>query len=123
MELLAILLFVSIFVLILYGFPVAFTLGGLSLIYAFCFLDPANFAALPPRIMGVMSNYVLLAVPLFIFMGIMLERSGLAEQLLNTMALLFGRFPGGLALSVVIVGAMLAASTGIVRQRWWSPWD
>ncbi len=114
MELLAILLFVSIFVLILYGFPVAFTLGGLSLIYAFCFLDPASFAALPPRIMGVMSNYVLLAVPLFIFMGIMLERSGLAEQLLNTMALLFGRFPGGLALSVVIVGAMLAASTGIV---------
>jgi tripartite ATP-independent transporter DctM subunit len=114
MEILAILLFVSIFVLILYGYPVAFTLGGLSLIYALCFLDPVSFHALPPRVMGVMSNYVLLAVPLFIFMGIMLERSGLAESLLETMAILFGRMHGGLALSVVIVGALLAASTGIV---------
>ncbi|MCB0572031.1 MAG: TRAP transporter large permease subunit, partial [Phaeodactylibacter sp.] len=69
---------------------------------------------LPPRIMGVMSNYVLLAVPLFIFMGIMLERSGLAESLLETMAMLFGGMKGGLAISVVIVGALLAASTGIV---------
>lgn len=114
MELLAILLFVSVFALVMYGFPVAFTLGGLSLIYALCFLDPSSFAALPPRIMGVMSNYVLIAVPLFIFMGIMLERSGLAEQLLQAMSMLFGRMPGGLAVSVVIVGALLAASTGIV---------
>lgn len=114
MELLAILLFIGIFVLVMYGFPVAFTLGGLSLVYALCFLDPVAFNALPPRIMGVMSNYVLIAVPLFIFMGIMLERSGLAENLLQTMSMLFGRMPGGLAVSVVIVGAMLAASTGIV---------
>ena len=114
MEWLALLLFLSIFVLILYGYPVAFTLGGVSLLYAVCFLDPAGFAALPPRIMGVMSNYVLLAVPLFIFMGIMLEKSGLAERLLETMAMLFGRSRGGLAVSVVIVGALLAASTGIV---------
>ncbi|MEM1319520.1 MAG: TRAP transporter large permease subunit [Bacteroidota bacterium] len=114
MELLAILLFVSIFILILYGYPVAFTLAGISIIYAFCFLDPASFAALPPRIMGVMSNYVLLAVPLFIYMGIMLEKSGLAESLLETMAMLFGKVRGGLAISVVIVGALLAASTGIV---------
>ncbi|NRB64317.1 MAG: TRAP transporter large permease subunit, partial [Saprospiraceae bacterium] len=104
----------SIFILILYGYPVAFTLGGISMIYALCFLDPASFSALPPRIMGVMSNYVLLAVPLFIYMGIMLERSGLAESLLETMAILFGRVRGGLAISVVIVGALLAASTGIV---------
>lgn len=114
MEILAIVLFISIFILILYGYPVAFTLGGISLIYAFCFLEPAAFTALPPRIMGVMSNYVLLAVPLFIYMGIMLERSGLAESLLETMAILFGRVKGGLAISVVIVGALLAASTGIV---------
>ena len=114
MATIAIVLFICIFILILYGYPVAFTLGGLSVLYALCFLEPAAFTALPPRIMGVMSNYVLLAVPLFFFMGIMLEKSGLAERLLETMAILFGKMKGGLALSVVIVGAMLAASTGIV---------
>ncbi len=114
MEVIAIILFISIFVLILYGYPVAFTLGGLSIIYAFCFLEPTAFTALPSRFMGVMTNYVLIAVPLFIFMGIMLERSGLAESLLETMAILFGRMRGGLAVSVVVVGALLAASTGIV---------
>ena len=114
MELIAIILFLSIFILILYGYPVAFTLGGISMIYALTFLEPASFSALPPRIMGVMSNYVLIAVPLFIFMGIMLEKSGLAESLLETMAMLFGKIRGGLAMSVVIVGALLAASTGIV---------
>jgi len=114
MEILALLLFLTIFLLILYGYPVAFTLGGVSLLYAVCFLDPVAFTALPPRIMGVMSNYVLLAVPLFIFMGIMLEKSGLAERLLETMAMLFGKRRGGLAIAVVVVGALLAASTGIV---------
>lgn len=114
MEIIAIILFISIFILILYGYPVAFTLGGLSILYAICFLEPSTFSALPSRIMGVMTNYVLIAVPLFIFMGIMLERSGLAESLLETMAILFGRIRGGLAISVVIVGALLAASTGIV---------
>ncbi len=114
MEAIAIILFISIFVLILYGYPVAFTLAGLSTLYAVCFLDPSVIAALPPRVMGVMNNYVLIAVPLFIFMGIMLERSGLAGQLLETMAALMGRIRGGLAVSVVVVGALLAASTGIV---------
>ncbi len=114
MEILALLLFLSIFILILYGYPVAFTLGGLAVLYGLCFLNPEAFWALPPRIMGVMSNYVLLAVPLFIFMGIMLERSGLAASMLETMAMLFGRMNGGLAISVVVVGALLAASTGIV---------
>lgn len=114
MEIIAIILFISIFILILYGYPVAFTLGGISIIYALVFIEPAAFSALPPRIMGVMSNYVLIAVPLFIFMGIMLEKSGLAESLLETMAMLFGKIKGGLAMSVVIVGALLAASTGIV---------
>lgn len=114
MEILAVILFLSIFLLILYGYPVAFTLGGISIIYAWLFLDPSAFSALPPRIMGVVSNYVLLAVPLFVYMGIMLEKSGLAESLLETMAILFGKLKGGLAISVVIVGALLAASTGIV---------
>ncbi|HRF39902.1 MAG TPA: TRAP transporter large permease subunit, partial [Saprospiraceae bacterium] len=114
MEILALILFISIFVLILYGYPVAFTLAGLSLLYAFCFLEPSVLAALPARVMGVMNNYVLIAVPLFIFMGLMLERSGLAGQLLETMAVLMGRIRGGLAVSVVLVGALLAASTGIV---------
>ncbi len=114
MEIIALILFLSIFLLILYGYPVAFTLGGISMIYAICFLDPSSFSALPLRIMPVMSSYILLAVPLFIFMGIMLEKSGLAESLLETMAMLFGKMRGGLAISVVIVGALLAASTGIV---------
>lgn len=114
MEVIALILFLSIFILILYGYPVAFTLGGISIIWALCFLEPSSFSAIPPRIMGVMGSYVLVAVPLFIFMGIMLEKSGLAESLLETMAMLFGKMPGGLAISVVIVGALLAASTGIV---------
>ena len=113
-ETLAILLFVCVFILILYGYPVAFTLGGLSIMYAICFLEPQALQALPSRFMGVLTNYNLIAVPLFIFMGIMLEKSGLAESLLETMAMLFGKVRGGLAISVVIVGALLAASTGIV---------
>lgn len=113
-ETLAIILFCCVFILILYGYPVAFTLGGLSIMYAICFLDLTSLQALPSRFMGVLTNYNLVAVPLFIFMGIMLEKSGLAESLLETMAMLFGKINGGLAISVVIVGALLAASTGIV---------
>ncbi len=114
MAVLALLLFLSIFLLILYGYPVAITLGGLSTIYLLCFLPADTYTILPQRFMGVMSNYVLLAVPLFIFMGIMLEKSGLAERMLEAMTVLFGQLSGGLAISVVIVGALLAASTGIV---------
>ncbi len=114
MEWITLILFISIFLLILYGYPVAFTLGGLSTLYALFFLSPEDLGALALRIQGVMSNYVLLAVPLFVFMGIMLEKSGLAERLLETMAMLFGRMKGGLAVAVILVGAMLAASTGIV---------
>ncbi len=114
MAWLALILFLSIFLLILYGYPVSITLGGLSALYLFCFLPSEAYTILPQRFMGVMSNYVLLAVPLFVFMGIMLERSGLAERMLEAMAMLFGRLRGGLAISVIIVGALLAASTGIV---------
>lgn len=113
MEYLALLLFVLIFILILFGYPVALTLGGLSAIVGLVFV-PDFLDLLPLRIMGVMKNYVLLAVPLFIYMGLMLEKSGLAESLLETMAVLFGKVKGGLAISVIVVGALLAASTGIV---------
>ncbi len=121
MGVLALILFLLIFILILFGFPVAPTLGGTSVLFALgvCFFAPEYFALsdfyfLPFRLMGILNNYLLIAVPLFIFMGIMLQKSGLAESLLETMASLFGRIPGGLAISVVIVGALLAASTGIV---------
>jgi len=114
LEILPIILFLSIFLLILVGFPVAFTLGGVSVLFGLFTFGPDFFYLLSLRVFGTMTNFVLLAVPLFIYMGIMLEKSGLAENLLETMALLFGRFKGGLAISVVIVGAMLAASTGIV---------
>lgn len=110
----ALFLFLLVFGLLLLGFPVAFTLGGVSLLFGFLFLDPSLFQLLPMRVWGVMTNYVLIAVPLFVFMGVMLERSGVAEELLDTMTLLFGRLRGGLAVSVVVVGALLAASTGIV---------
>lgn len=108
-----IILFAAAMVLLVLGFPVAFSLGGLSL--AVMYLVGSEFLGLyPSRVYGVMTNTLLMAVPLFVFMGVMLERSGLAEELLETMALLFGRIKGGLAISVVVVGAMLAASTGIV---------
>ncbi|MCB0661898.1 MAG: TRAP transporter large permease subunit [Saprospiraceae bacterium] len=114
MEWLALVLFGLIFILILSGYPVALTLGGLSILFGSIFLGPEFFDLLPLRFKGIMENVVLIAVPLFIYMGIMLEKSGLAESMLSTMARLFGRFRGGLAISVVIVGALLAASTGIV---------
>ncbi len=113
-EAAAVLLFLVLFALLLLGYPVAFTLGGVSLIFGVLTFGLDFFNLLPLRIWGVMTNYVLLAVPLFVYMGVMLEKSGLAEELLETMALLFGRLRGGLAISVIIVGALLAATTGIV---------
>ncbi|MDX2246676.1 MAG: TRAP transporter large permease subunit [Bacteroidia bacterium] len=113
-EALPFIFFALVFLFLLAGYPVAFTLGGISTIFGIIVLGPDFFNLLPLRIMGTMSNFVLLSVPLFIYMGIMLEKSGLAESMLETMALLFGRFRGGLAISVILVGAMLAASTGIV---------
>ena len=113
MEWLALVLFLLILVVTLLGFPIALVLGGISTIFGLLFV-PDFLSVLPMRLMGVLQNYVLISVPLFIFMGIMLEKSGLAEDLLTTMAALFGKLRGGLAVSVIIVGAMLAASTGIV---------
>lgn len=107
-------LFVLVFVLILAGFPVAFTLGGVSVLFGVAIFGIDFFYLLALRIFGIMTNFVLIAVPLFVFMGIMLQKSGIAERLLETMALLFGRVRGGLAISVVVVGGLLAASTGVV---------
>src|SRR5690554_6933345 len=118
-ELLSLLMFFSIIGVLMMGFPVAFSLAGTSLIFATVgyylgVFNPTNLSSLAPRYMGVMLNDVLVAVPLFIFMGMMLERSGIAEQLLITMGRLFRTMRGGLGLSVIVVGALLAASTGIV---------
>jgi tripartite ATP-independent transporter DctM subunit len=98
----------------MFGYPVAFTIGGVSLIFGYFTVGLEFFNLLPLRIWGIMTNYVLIAVPLFIFMGVMLEKSGIAEELLDTMSILFRRLRGGLAISVIVVGALLAAATGIV---------
>jgi tripartite ATP-independent transporter DctM subunit len=112
-------MFVAVFLVIFIGYPVAFALGGTSLLFAFIgvelgFFDWHLLFAIPERIFGVMSNYVLLAVPFFIFMGIVLEKAKLAEDLLTTIGKLFGGLRGGLALGVVFVGTLLAAATGVV---------
>lgn len=114
MEALPLIMFGVLTILLMFGFPVAFTLLGTSLVFGLIGFGWDFFNLLPMRIWGTMNNFTLLAVPLFVFMGVMLERSGLAEDLLETMALLFGRMCGGLAVSVVIVGMLLGASTGIV---------
>lgn len=113
-EYLPLIFFLTVFLALLAGFPVALTLGGISTIFGLIIFDVDFFYLLTLRIYGLMNNYVLLAVPLFVFMGIMLEKSGLAKNLLETMAILFGKYRGGLAISVIVVGTMLAASTGIV---------
>jgi tripartite ATP-independent transporter DctM subunit len=116
---LAPLMFVAALILIFMGYPVAFALGGTALVFAFIgvemgFFDWHLLLALPDRTFGVMANYVLLAIPFFIFMGTLLEKSRLAEDLLQTIGQLFGSLRGGLALAVVFVGALLAAATGVV---------
>jgi tripartite ATP-independent transporter DctM subunit len=107
-------MFLALTILLMAGFPVTFTLMGTALCFGLIGFGWSFFNLLPLRIWGVMTNVTLIAVPLFVFMGVMLERSGLAEELLDTMGLLFGRMRGGLAISVVVVGALLGASTGIV---------
>lgn len=118
-ELMAIALFICLCLALMLGYPVAFTLGGVSLLFATAgvmmgLFDPSFFGALPSRLFGTMNNQTLLAVPLFVFMGVMLEKSRVAEKLLESMTQLFGGLRGGLAFSVLLVGALLAASTGIV---------
>jgi tripartite ATP-independent transporter DctM subunit len=114
MEYLPAWMFLVLTILLMAGFPVTFTLMGTALCFGLIGFGWSFFNLLPLRIWGIMGNVTLMAVPLFVFMGVMLERSGLAEDLLDTMGLLFGRLRGGLAISVVVVGAILGASTGIV---------
>ena len=116
---LAPLMFVAVFLVIFIGYPVAFALGGTALAFAAIgvqlgYFDWHLFYAMPERIFGIMGNYVLLAIPFFIYMGIVLERARLAEDLLTTIGKLFGALRGGLAFGVVFVGTLLAAATGVV---------
>ncbi|MBV7262435.1 TRAP transporter large permease subunit [Photobacterium sp. WH77] len=104
---------VALFALLL-GFPVAFTFGGIALLFGVWAEGPEIFAFMPFRIMSIMQNTVLMAVPLFVFMGLVLQKTRLAEQLLESMGKLFGSVRGGLAISTVLVGSLLAASTGVV---------
>jgi len=114
MEYLAGWMFLFLTIVLMVGFPVTFTLMGTALIFGLIGFGFNFFNLLPLRIWGVMNNVTLMAVPLFVFMGVTLERSGLAEELLDTMGLVLGRLRGGLAVSVVVVGALLGATTGIV---------
>ena len=119
MEWMALLLFAAIIIVLLLGFPVAFTLAGTSLIFAIIGIINGSFeqaflTGLPNRVFGIMTNTTLLAVPLFIFMGITLEKSHIAEDLLESLSDLFWRLKGGLGIAVMIIGMLLAASTGIV---------
>lgn len=112
-------MFAAVCLLLMLGYPVAFTLAGTALAFAAVGIiaggfDPAFLEALPGRLFGTVSNVTLIAVPLFVLMGVVLEKSKVAEELLESMAALLGRLPGGLAISVVLVGTLLAASTGIV---------
>ena len=119
MDWVPLLLFLSVILILMAGFPVAFTLGGTALIFAAVGVLTGNFteallSGLPNRVFGIMANETLVAVPLFVFMGVTLERARIAEELLDTLSSLFGALRGGLGISVTLVGMLLAASTGIV---------
>src|SRR3989449_4867305 len=112
-------MFASLVIFLLLGYPVAFSLAANGLIFGLIGIElglfvPDFLQALPQRIFGIMNNDVLLAIPFFTFMGLILERSGMAEDLLDTVGQLFGTIRGGLAYAVVLVGALLAATTGVV---------
>ena len=119
MEWLSLVMFALVCVVLLFGYPVAFSLAGTAFLFAGLgyltgTFDGAFLQAMPNRLYGIMTNQTLLAVPLFVFMGVVLEKAKIAEQLLLTMSGVFGRLRGGLAISVILVGMLLAASTGIV---------
>ena len=118
-ELLSLIMFGGTILALLLGFPVAMTLGGSALIFAyigdgFGLFNSGMLNVFPLRILGIMKNEPLIAVPLFVFMGVMLEKSNIAGDLLHSMGSLFGNLRGGLGISVLLVGALMAASTGIV---------
>jgi TRAP-type mannitol/chloroaromatic compound transport system permease large subunit len=116
---LAPIMFAALVFFLMIGFPVAFSLGANGLLFAWLgiqlgLLTPDLLKALPERVFGIIRNDTLLAIPFFTFMGLVLERSGMAEDLLDTIGQLFGPFRGGLAYAVILVGALLAATTGVV---------
>src|SRR5687768_10844986 len=118
-ELMAPLMFGALVVLLLLGYPVAFSLAATGIFFALAgiqmgLLQTELLQALPERVFGIMRNDTLLAIPFFTFMGLVLERSGMAEDLLDTVGQLFGTLRGGLAYAVILVGALLAATTGVV---------
>lgn len=118
-DIIPLFMFLAVCLVLMLGYPVAFTLAGVSLLFAGAGIisghfDPSFLHALPSRIFGTVSNTTLIAVPLFVLMGVVLEKSRVAEDLLINMSAAFGRLPGGLGISVVLVGMLLAASTGIV---------
>src|SRR5690606_16655585 len=119
MEWVGLLMFLVVIATLMAGYPVAFTLGGTALLFAFFgwlggWFDSTFLGTMPNRLFGVMANETLLAVPLFVFMGVTLERARIAESLLDNLSALFGGLRGGLGISVMVVGMLLAASTGIV---------
>jgi tripartite ATP-independent transporter DctM subunit len=119
MELMAPLMFATLAVLLLVGYPVAFALAANGILFAFVgfelgMLQPGLMQALPQRLFGIMSNQLLMAIPFFTFMGIVLERTGMAEDLLDSVGQLFGPVRGGVAYAVILVGALLAATTGVI---------
>ena len=112
-------LFLTVCLMLMLGYPVAFTLAGTALVFASAGIllgnfDPAFLSALPGRLFGTMTNTTLIAVPLFVMMGVVLEKSRVAEELLDSMSRVFAGVRGGLGISVIVVGMLLAASTGIV---------
>ena len=112
-------MFAALMAVILMGFPVAFSIAGIAILFAYLgwmlgVMDISLLGAFGQRVFGLLSNEVLIAIPLFVLMGAILEKSRIAEELLDTMGRLFGQLKGGLGISVVLVGALLAASTGIV---------
>ena len=118
-DLLPLVLFVVVCLFLMAGYPVALTMAGVSLLFAVLgelawVFDPAFISVIPNRVYAILVNQNLFAVPLFVFMGSMLERSRIAEDLLKNMELVFRALPGGLGISVILVGMLLAASTGIV---------
>lgn len=119
MELIPIAMFLVVCLVLMLGYPVALTLGGVALLFALAGIATGDFQSsdlqfVPNRLFGIVTNQTLVAVPLFVFMGVMLEKSRIAENLLGTMSRLFGPLPGGLGIAIILVGALLAASTGIV---------
>ena len=131
LALMAPLMFATLMVILLLGYPVAFALAANGLLFAIISIQSGLFdfsllQALPERVYGIVSNQTLLAIPFFTFMGLVLERSGMAEDLLDTIGQLFGRVRGGLAYAVVFVGALLAATTGVMSAsavRRGNPWS